>query len=56
MDKPVFIIEMPDLDDKAVAGVQDFLWELVMSFESRYFHQLQRYHRQSSIDELKDPF
>lgn len=50
MDKPVFIIEMPELDDKAVAGVQDFLWELIRSFESQYFHQLQRYHRRSSLD------
>lgn len=57
MDKPVFIIEMPELDDKAVVDVQNFLWELVSSFESQYFHQLQRYHRRSaSDDKLKEPF
>jgi len=50
VDKPVFIIEMPELDDKAVASIQEFLWEIIRSFESQYYHQLQRYHQQSSLD------
>jgi hypothetical protein len=56
VDKPVFILEMPELNDEAVAGVQDFLWELIRSFESQYYHQLQRYHRRSSLDDLENQF
>lgn len=51
MDKPVFIIEMPELNDEAVAAVQDFLWDLIRSFELRYYHQLQRHHRRLSLDD-----
>lgn len=50
MDKRFFVIDMPELDDQAVAAVQDFLWERINSFESQYYHQLQRYHRQSLTD------
>lgn len=55
MDKPVFILEMPDLSDEAVSDIQDFLWYVVTAFESRYFHQLQQYHhkleRERQLDE-----
>jgi hypothetical protein len=45
VDKPVFIIEMPKLDDDAVAEIADFLHYLASSFESRYYHQLKRHHK-----------
>lgn len=45
MDKPILIIEMPKLDDEAVAEIADFLHYLASTFESSYFHQLQRYHK-----------
>jgi hypothetical protein len=50
VDKGVFIVEMPELDDEAVANIQEFLWEVVRSFESQYFHQLQRHHQLSWFD------
>jgi hypothetical protein len=51
VDKPVFIIEMPELTDEQCDTVQNFLWDALRAFESQYFHQLQRYHQLSSIDD-----
>ena len=45
MDKPVFIVEMPALSDQDVIVIENFLWDVIQAFESRYFHQLQRHHR-----------
>jgi hypothetical protein len=45
VDKPVFILEMPDLSDEAIVSIQDFLLDVIQAFESQYFHQLQRYYR-----------
>ena len=56
MDKRVFIIEMPELTDEAVVSVQNFLWDLIRSFESQYYHQLQRYHQPTSFDDQEDLF
>ena len=57
MDKRVFFIDMPELDDKAVAGIQKFLWNIIQSFESQYLHQLQRYHQQlTSVDDIENLF
>lgn len=53
MDKPIFIIEMPDLTDEAVSSIQDFIWDLLVQFESSYYHQLQRHHRRNN--KLKNP-
>lgn len=39
------VIELPVLDDKGVEALQEFLWNLVIQFESQYYHQLQRYQR-----------
>lgn len=65
MDNPILIVEMPSLNDESVAGVRNFLQELMIAFEARYYHQLQRYDRKSSwiddsdelsswIDDTKD--
>ena len=45
MDKPVLIIEMPELDDEAAVGVQQFFQELTNAFESHYLRQIKRYYR-----------
>ena len=50
MDKPVLIIDAPELNDEAVASVQGFLQELMLAFESHYYHRLQRYYRRPPED------
>ncbi len=37
MDKPRLIIKLPELDDNALAGLQNFLQELMMAFDAHYF-------------------
>lgn len=39
------VIDMPVLDNEAVAAVSTFLWDIVSQFESQYFGQLQRHYR-----------
>ena len=56
VDKRVFIIEMPELTDEAVVSVQNFLWDLIRSFESQDYHQLQRYHQPASFVDQEDLF
>jgi hypothetical protein len=55
MDKPVLIVEVPELSDEAVTGIYDFLQEITLAFESRYLHQLRRYHRDSSYHQTFNP-
>jgi hypothetical protein len=54
VDKPVLIIDLPELSDEAVVGVRDFLEALMESFDSHYFSQLQRYYRGLSDKEVMD--
>ena len=62
MDRPVLIIEAPELDDKALMSLQTFLHELTLAFESHYYTQLQRRDCLSAtqtydpIPEDQDPF
>jgi hypothetical protein len=42
MDKPVLLIEAPELDDKEAASAYCFLQELLLGFESHYYPQLRR--------------
>lgn len=35
----------PELDDETVVKLNDFLYELLESFEVHYFHQIRRYQR-----------
>jgi len=57
MDKPVLIVEMPELNDEAVIGIHHFLQELMNAFESHYFYQMRQYYRQlSPNDEIENPF
>lgn len=54
MDKPVIIIEAPELNDQGVAHVRAFLHEIILAFESHYYHRLRRYHCRLPLpDELK---
>lgn len=54
MDRPVLIIEAPELDEKTANSVQNFLHELVLAFESHYCLQL-RGKRSSSCSLDFDP-
>lgn len=51
MDKPVLIIEMPELNDEAITALRNFIHELLISFEAHYFHKLQRYHDKVFLDD-----
>jgi hypothetical protein len=42
------------LTDDTASAISDFLNELAVAWESRYLHQLQRYHAQHQSD-LFDP-
>jgi hypothetical protein len=46
MDKPVLIIDAPDLSKEAVEGVQDFLQELMNAIDSHYYFR-RKYHEKS---------
>jgi hypothetical protein len=46
VDNPVLIIEMPNLSDEAVVALQDFLFEVINTFESQYSSQIKRYYQQ----------
>jgi hypothetical protein len=53
MDKPVIIIEAPELNDEGVANVRAFLQEIIFSFESHYRRRLLKYHcRFAELDEF----
>jgi len=52
MDKPVLIIEMPELDDEAAVGLQHFLQELANAFETHYLRQIKRYYQKLYLNEL----
>ena len=56
MNKPVIIVEMPKLRNETVMGIYDFWQEITLAFESRYLHQLRRYHRNASREQVFNPF
>lgn len=63
MDKPVLIIEAPELNDEAATIVLDFLQDILNAFDSHVYYQRQRnkqlLHRTScrkKAPEDKDPF
>lgn len=63
MDKPVLVIEAPELNDEAAAIVLDFLQEFINAFDVHFYHRLQRHkqllHRARCSDEAadnEDPF
>ncbi len=45
MDKRTLIIEVPELDDKTAADIQEFLQYLTNTFEIHYLHQIRRYYK-----------
>lgn len=49
MDRPVIIIDAPELDDKTTVCVQNFLHELLLAFEGHYLHQLKRAHQHANV-------
>ena len=48
MDKPVLIVEAPELSDNVVASFYSFLQDFMLAFESHYYPQLARHHRRIS--------
>jgi hypothetical protein len=55
VDKPVLIVEMPELSDEAVMGIYNFLQDITLAFESHYLHRLRRYHRDSFCHQSFNP-
>ena len=53
MDKPVLIIEMPELSNESVVNILDFLQKLMNAFEFQYDEQLKQYYRQLDNDDNK---
>lgn len=46
MDRPVLIIEMPELNDEAAVNFQLFLQTLMNAFENHYHSQIKRYYEE----------
>jgi hypothetical protein len=38
------------LSDEAVSAINDVLYEIVMQWESKHYHQLKRFHKAQQID------
>lgn len=51
MDKPVLILEMPELDDETAIILQQFLQDFTNAFEAHYLSQIKRYYQQLYLDE-----
>lgn len=45
MDKPVLMIDMPELSDEAIVRIQEFLQDLMNSFESQNAVSIKRYYQ-----------
>lgn len=45
VDKPVLIIDMPELNDETIVRIQEFLQDLMNSFESQNSISIKRYYR-----------
>lgn len=63
MDRPVIIIEAPELDTQSVVNLLDFHHKLLLAMESHYYPQLQQHQASlplvikfEPLDEDKDPF
>ena len=54
MDKPVLIIEMPELSYEQTAGVEDFLHALIKTFENHYARQLREYYQRLNLNQDTD--
>ena len=44
----------PDLDDETVVKLNDFLYELLGAFETHYYHQIRRYHRDLRVQRMQN--
>jgi hypothetical protein len=56
MDKPVLIIEMPELSNESVVSILDFLQEIMNAFECHYDNQIKQHYRQLDSDNPPDFF
>jgi hypothetical protein len=53
MDKPVIIIEMPELDDEAAVVLQQFFQDLTNAVEIHYLRQIKRYYQKLYLDKAE---
>jgi hypothetical protein len=53
MDKPVLILEMPELDDETAVTLQHFLQDLTNAFESHYLCQIKRHYQKLYLKEAE---
>ena len=49
-------IHLPTLSDEAVIAIRDFLIECQLSFESRYYAQIQRFRRDRECNDDDHPW
>ena len=50
------IVTLPNLDDETVVKVNDFLYELLDTFEEHYYYQILRYQRNLRAQQRKNEF
>jgi hypothetical protein len=50
MEKPVLVIDAPELSDEGAVSVNNFLQEFILAFESHYYCQLYRHHKRFRND------
>lgn len=50
MNRPVLIIEMPDLTCAQAAGIEDFLHAFINAFENHYARQLRTYYQRLELE------
>lgn len=48
------VIEAPKLTDEAAVNLQDFFYALMDAFGEHYYHQIERYYRESVIRTMDD--
>lgn len=58
MDKPIFMIEAPILDPDSATNSYQFLQDLILAFETHYYHQLKDYRKRHNVKDelLEKPF
>jgi hypothetical protein len=52
MNRPILIIEMPELSNESVGKIHHFLNALVLAFEEHYRVQIREYYRDPCLGDL----
>ncbi len=48
------ILTPPELDDETAVKLNNFLYELLETFETHYCHQIRRYHRELRVQRMQN--